>query len=172
MSGWCVDLAEHAASEQCTLVRLDLHSNQAFALVGLGLAGVIAEQVAALTPVTGHEVQLASAAHEGRCIHVQVIVILQMQTHCQEELQQHHAHHSCMGRKCKFCTSAEVHTSVACTATMMFETRMTCAFDLSMTCCRSVPQGCAEARANAHEYSPGKCPIPIQLQVVQEHMGV
>ena len=83
MSAWLVGIAEHAASEQCTVVWLHLHSNQALALVGLGLAGVIAEQVAALTPVTGQKVQLASAAHECRCIHVQVVVILQRQTHCQ-----------------------------------------------------------------------------------------
>ena len=54
-----------------------LHSNEAFALEGLGLAGVVAEQVAALAPVAGQEVQLAPASQEGCCIHIQVVVVLQ-----------------------------------------------------------------------------------------------
>ncbi len=62
---------------ECSLVCDGLHSNEAFALEGLGLVRVIAEQVAALAPVAGQEVQLAPASQEGRCIHVQVVVVLQ-----------------------------------------------------------------------------------------------
>ena len=59
-----------------------LHSNEAFALVGLGLAGVVAEQVAALAPVAGQEVQLAPASQEGCCIHIQIVVVLQQHKYC------------------------------------------------------------------------------------------
>ncbi len=54
-----------------------LHSNEAFALEGLGLTGIVAEQVAALAPVAGQEVQLAPASQEGCRIYIQVVVILQ-----------------------------------------------------------------------------------------------
>ena len=59
-----------------------LHSNEAFALKGLGLAGVVAEQVAALAPVAGQKVQLAPASQEGCCIHIQIVVVLQQHAEC------------------------------------------------------------------------------------------
>lgn len=46
------------------------HSDEAFALEGLRLAGVIAEEVAALAPITRQEVQLTPAAQEGCRIHI------------------------------------------------------------------------------------------------------
>lgn len=54
-----------------------VRSNQAFALVGLRVAGIVAEQVAALAPVACQKVQLAPRPQKGRCVHIQIAVVLQ-----------------------------------------------------------------------------------------------
>ena len=64
------------------LGQICLHSDEAFALEGLRLAGVIAEEVAALATITRQKVQLAPAAQEGCGIHIQVVVILRQHVSC------------------------------------------------------------------------------------------
>ena len=72
-------------AESCragVLGQLCSHSDEPFALEGLRLAGVIAEEVAALATITRQEVQLAPAAQEGRGIHIQIVVILRQHVSC------------------------------------------------------------------------------------------